>query len=94
VFALLRAHGAGLCVADADDDLSVPFESTADWGYLRLRRPDYDDAALAVWAARIRAQRWSEAYVFFKHEDAGAGPRMAQRLMELLGGDAGQKRAA
>ena len=42
---------------------------TADWGYLRLRRCDYDDAGLAAWAERIRAQPWGKAYVFFKHED-------------------------
>ena len=92
VFALLREHGAGLCVADAEDELDVPFVATADWGYLRLRRPDYDDSALAEWARRLRAQSWSEAYVFFKHEDAGAGPRMAARLLELLAG--AQTRAA
>ena len=29
------------------------------------------------------AQPWSQAYVFFKHEDEGAAPRLARRLMEL-----------
>jgi uncharacterized protein YecE (DUF72 family) len=86
VFSLLREHGAGLCVADAEDDLEVPFVATADWGYLRLRRPDYDDTALQGWADRLRSRSWREAYVFFKHEDAGAGPRMAARLLELLAG--------
>ena len=84
VFALLRECGAGLCVADAGDELDVPFVATADWGYLRLRRPDYTDAALQEWAERLRSRGWNEAYVFFKHEDAGAGPRMAARLLELL----------
>jgi uncharacterized protein YecE (DUF72 family) len=93
VFALLRERGAGLCVADADDELDVPFVATADWGYLRLRRPDYDDAALAEWASRLRSQSWRECFVFFKHEDAGTGPRFAARLLELLTG-AEQKRAA
>jgi uncharacterized protein YecE (DUF72 family) len=92
VFALLREHGAGFCVADAEDDLAVPFVATADWGYLRLRRPDYDDSALKEWANRLRSQNWRECYVFFKHEDAGAGPRMAMRLLELLAG--AQKGAA
>lgn len=92
VFSALREHGAGLCVADADDELDVPFVATADWGYLRLRRPDYDDTALSAWAERLRSQGWNEAYVFFKHENAGAGPRMAARLLELLGG--AQNRAA
>ncbi len=84
VFSLLREHGAALCVADAEDAIDVPFVATAHWGYLRLRRPDYDDPALNEWAGRLRSQKWSEAHVFFKHEDAGAGPRMAVRLLELL----------
>jgi len=92
VFNLLREHHAALCVADAEDDLEVPFVSTADWGYLRLRRPDYDDAALKTWAERMQSQNWRDCFVFFKHEDAGKGPRMASRLLELLAED--QKRAA
>lgn len=84
VFGLLRAHGASLCIADETDDLPVPVVATADWGYLRLRRPDYDDAALAAWAERMTAQPWGDAFVFFKHEDTGAGPRFAARLLELM----------
>jgi uncharacterized protein YecE (DUF72 family) len=94
VFALLRERGVGLCVADADDDLEVPFVSTADWGYLRLRQAEYDDAALAEWANRLKSQKWQDAFVFFKHEDAGTGPRFAKRLLELLAGSTTQKRAA
>jgi uncharacterized protein YecE (DUF72 family) len=93
VFAILRDHNAAMCIADADDDLEVPFVSTADWGYLRLRRPDYDDPALVSWAERMRSHNWSECFVFFKHEDAGKGPRMATRLLELLGGSAEEKHA-
>lgn len=92
VFGLLRAHGAGLCVADAGDELAVPFVATADWGYLRLRRADYDDAALAAWAARVREQPWGACYVFFKHEDAGTGPRFAARLLEILAAPAAPAR--
>ncbi|MDB5306141.1 MAG: hypothetical protein JWO38_343 [Gemmataceae bacterium] len=84
VGAVLRDHQTALCVADADDDLAVPFAATANWGYLRLRRPDYDDAALRAWADRMRAQDWRDCFVFFKHEDAGSGPRMAARLLEVI----------
>jgi len=84
VFGLLRDHRAGLCVADAADDLEVPFVATTDWGYLRLRRPEYDDAALRSWAKRMKAQAWQDCFVFFKHEDAGQGPQMAARLLEVL----------
>ncbi|HJZ57931.1 MAG TPA: DUF72 domain-containing protein [Gemmataceae bacterium] len=84
VLGLLGDHNAGLCIADTGDDLEVPFAATADWGYLRLRRPDYDDATLKAWAARISAQPWRECFVFFKHEDAGKGPQLASRLLEVF----------
>jgi uncharacterized protein YecE (DUF72 family) len=83
VFGLLRDHRAALCVADAEDDLQVPFAATADWGYLRLRRPVYSDAQLKTWVKRIQKQDWRSAFVFFRHEDEGNGPRLAQRIMEL-----------
>src|SRR5262249_46155844 len=54
VLALLRQHQAALCIAEAENDLNIPFVSTADWGYLRLRRPDYGDAELKDWAQRVR----------------------------------------
>jgi uncharacterized protein YecE (DUF72 family) len=83
VFGLLRDHGAALCIADADGDLEVPFVATTDWGYLRLRRSDYGEAELKDWVKRVRAQDWGDAFVFFKHEDEGKGPRMAKRYLEL-----------
>ena len=83
IFELLRSHKAVLCIAEAENNLQIPFESTADWGYLRLRRPDYGDAELKNWLARIRQQKWKDAFVFFKHEEAGKGPAMAKRLLEL-----------
>ncbi len=83
VFDLLREHRAALCIADVETDLAVPFAATADWGYLRLRRSDYGDAELAAWAQRIQQAEWQDAFVFFKHEDAGKAPQLAQRLLAL-----------
>jgi uncharacterized protein YecE (DUF72 family) len=83
VFSALADAGAALCWAE-DEELATPNQSTAGWGYLRLRRQDYGEAEVAAWADRIRAQTWSDAYVFFKHEDAGTGPRLAGRLREIL----------
>jgi uncharacterized protein YecE (DUF72 family) len=83
IFDLLRDHRAVLCVAEAENDLDIPFVSTADWGYLRLRRPDYGDADLKEWIERLRQQQWREVYVFFKHEDEGKAPMMAKRFLEL-----------
>ena len=83
VFALLRERRAPLCIAEAEDGVEVPFVSTADWGYLRLRRPDYGDPELKAWGQRIQSQGWKEAFIFFKHEDEGKGPLMAKRFLEL-----------
>ncbi|HVK19638.1 MAG TPA: DUF72 domain-containing protein [Fimbriiglobus sp.] len=85
VFGLLRDHRAALCVAEAEGDLEVPFVSTADWGYVRLRRPDYGDTELSAWAKRVQEQDWRDGFVFFKHEDEGKGPQMAKRFLELVG---------
>jgi uncharacterized protein YecE (DUF72 family) len=83
VFAALRDNRAVLCIAEAENDLEIPFVSTADWGYLRLRRPDYSDAELKEWAKRVQQQNWRDAFIFFKHEEEGKGPQMAKRFLEL-----------
>jgi uncharacterized protein YecE (DUF72 family) len=79
---MLRKRNLALCISDRGEEREIV--STADWGYLRLRRPGYTDEDLAAWAGRIRAQGWKRAYVFVKHEDAGAGPGMAARIAELV----------
>ena len=74
------AHGAALCIAESED-LATPLEATAGWGYLRLRRQDYDEAALRrLGRAPAGAAAATTAYVFFKHEDEGAGPRACRFL--------------
>jgi uncharacterized protein YecE (DUF72 family) len=83
VYDLLRGHDAALCIAEADDELEVPFVPTASWGYLRLRRADYCDDDLRAWAQRLKQQSWSDAYLFFKHEDEGKGPMLAAKFLEL-----------
>jgi hypothetical protein len=42
----------------------------------------------------MQAQSWRECFVFFKHEDAGKGPRMATQLVELLAGNSLAAKAA
>jgi len=82
----LRSRGAALCHRDSDDPKApaASLSATADWGYLRLRRIDYQDDDLRRWADVIGAQPWTEAYVFFKHEEGGHGPELAQRFRRLL----------
>jgi uncharacterized protein YecE (DUF72 family) len=83
VFDCLRSHSSALCNAHADDVPETDLFPTANWGYVRLREEGYTDRSLREWIKRIRAQNFDEAYVFFKHEDAGAGPKLAARFVEL-----------
>ncbi len=84
VHVALRERGFALVLADAEEgEDPTELVSTAPWGYLRLRRPDYTAADLSGWAERLRASGWDEAFVFFKHEEAGAGPRTAAEFQTV-----------
>ena len=83
VYALLRAHNVALCLADTGEELEVPLVSTADWGYMRLRRPGYPPEELTRWLQWVESQPWKQAFVFFKHEDEAAGPKMAMEFLSL-----------
>jgi uncharacterized protein YecE (DUF72 family) len=83
VYDALRDGGHALCLADSDDSDERSLVPTTSWGYLRLRREDYSEQTLRDWHDAIHAQPWKEAFVFFKHEDEGAAPRLAQRLSSL-----------
>lgn len=84
VFACLKKHRAALCVADAEELPPQRLVATTDWGYVRLRRANYTTAQLQRWATNIQAQSWQRAYVFFKHEDTGSGPRLATQFLRKI----------
>ena len=87
VYEALRTRDMALVCADTDESgEDEPLVGTASWGYLRLRRPDYEDADLARWAEQISGLGWKRTFVFFKHEDEGAGPRLAARFREIAAG--------
>lgn len=79
-YALLRKHGQALCIAESDE-FTTPFVATADFGYLRLREKTYTSVELADYVAKLRAQRWDDCFVFFKHEDGGFGAQFARELL-------------
>lgn len=83
VFGVLRTCNVALCIAESDK-LSAPLVSTANFGYLRLRREDYTHEDVQRWADNIKAQEsnWSDAFVYFKHEESGIGPKLAGQLLE------------
>jgi uncharacterized protein YecE (DUF72 family) len=63
---------------------------TGSFLYLRLRRHDYDPAALDAWAARIEPflAAGDDVYVFFRHDAVG---RAGELALELLGRFAGSR---
>lgn len=75
--AILRTRNFAVCTSDGDAGNTPDIASAATWGYLRLRRPDYSDWDLADWRERILRAAWDRAFVYFKHETEGTGPRMA-----------------
>jgi uncharacterized protein YecE (DUF72 family) len=81
---LLLEKGCSLCTTDSEESPANEINSTATWGYLRLRRPDYTDADLSGWAKRIDSQKWEKAFLFFKHEDEAKGPEMAIHFRTLI----------
>jgi uncharacterized protein YecE (DUF72 family) len=85
VYAALRERDVPMCMID-QPDFSSPFVRTASWGYLRLHRFDYDEAALSSWAKRIGGETWSDAYVVFKHDEGvGSGPPAVDNFIRSVG---------
>jgi len=85
VFSCLRESNCALCAAETDENESSSLISTAAWGYVRLRSSEYSRDDLLRWKERIFSQQWDHAYVFFKHEDEGIGPKLAAEFIELVG---------
>ena len=82
-FNLLRERDCALVVSDTDEKPLTQIISTASWGYLRLRRTAYEESDLPEWLTRVKDQKWQDAFVFFKHEDEGVGPKLAAQFIEM-----------
>ncbi|HEY2917135.1 MAG TPA: DUF72 domain-containing protein [Candidatus Limnocylindrales bacterium] len=78
-FRAIAAAGATLCATDRPDADEPTLRRTADRLYLRLRRDDYDEAALDAWARRLRPflDAGDDAFVFFKHDPVGRAAELA-----------------
>jgi uncharacterized protein YecE (DUF72 family) len=85
IFDTLKAREAALCIADTEK-LETPKVATANYGYLRLRREDYARTDVEHWTEFVREQEsgWNDVFIYFKHEEAGIGPKLARQMMELL----------
>jgi uncharacterized protein YecE (DUF72 family) len=86
VFATLASAGAALCTTELPEDEEPPtIRRTGPFLYLRLRRHDYTSEDLAAWAARLEpfVEDGLDAFVFFRHDDAGRGAELALEFTEL-----------
>lgn len=83
VYDVLRNANTGLCVAE-NENLETPHVITADFVYLRLRRPEYSESELS--SIEYRAEQYRSngypTYAIFKHEDTPAGALNAERLLK------------
>jgi uncharacterized protein YecE (DUF72 family) len=85
IYELLKSRNVALCIADTET-IETPKTITANYGYLRLRREDYQRIDVERWAKFVREQEtdWQHVFVYFKHEESGIGPKLAQEMMQLL----------
>ena len=84
VYDLLRSTNTALCIADTQEG-TTPLVSTANFGYIRLRDEGYDEAGLRDWMTKVQAlgSAWTDAFIFFKHEEKGMGPKLAREFLHL-----------
>jgi uncharacterized protein YecE (DUF72 family) len=84
VYELLRSTNTALCIADTEEGTS-PLVTTADFGYVRLRDEGYSEQQLVDWVRKLRelGTSWTDAFVFFKHEEQGVGPKLAAQLKQI-----------
>lgn len=84
----LHAAGATLVVSDTPERPATDLAGAGPVAYLRLRGGHYTAADLDGWAERLAkvTAEGRDAYVFFKHDDAASGPRLARELLGRLHG--------
>lgn len=90
-YALLRAHGFALVLADTAGRFPYAEELTASFVYVRLHGSrqlyvsGYTDAELDAWAAKVRRwRRTHDVYVYFDNDAKVHAPFDAQRLADRL----------
>jgi len=88
VRAALARNNVAWCVAEDDAQEREMVRTARGHAYLRLRRLDYDEDRLKVWAARAQEvlEEGADVYCYFKHEDDPSGVRFALSFRELVEG--------
>lgn len=93
VAAILRAHGAALCIHDYPEVEPLLDVTSPELAYVRLHGAtalyagSYSDRRLRGWLSRIRelAARARDVYVYFNNDTEAAAPGDAARLREMIG---------
>ena len=83
-YAVLREHGAALCVAETEE-MTTPEVVTSGFLYYRFRKPNYPPDERKAMIARIQQHlaEGRDVFAYFKHEETPEGAMYAR---ELLGG--------
>jgi len=82
VFTALREAHVALCLAESEK-LETPEVQTADFLYLRLRKPEYSKQALQRRVKGFAGR--GDVYVYLKHEETPAGALLAESLLPPAG---------
>ena len=81
-YKVLKDSNVALCLAE-NENLETPHVNTADFLYLRLRKPDYLESELASIVYRVAQYLGNgyPTYAIFKHEETPAGALNAEKLL-------------
>jgi len=82
VYTIMRESNVGLCLAE-NENLETPHVLTADFVYMRLRKPDYAESEIGGISYRIDQYHANgyPTYAIFKHEESPAGALNAEKLL-------------
>lgn len=78
LFAELRKKNVALCLAESEK-IETPEVQTADFHYLRLRKPNYTAEGVTPRVRRLAHN--GDVYVYFKHEDTPEGALNAEAML-------------
>jgi uncharacterized protein YecE (DUF72 family) len=88
-YSVLKESNVALCQAE-NENLETPHVITADFVYMRLRKPDYTESELSSIEYRVEQYRSNgyPTYAIFKHEESPAGALNAEKLLKASQADA------
>jgi len=85
VYEALRSANVALCLAE-NETLETPHVLTANFVYMRLRKPDYAESEMSSIAYRVQQYQGNgyPTFAIFKHEETPAGALNAEELLHDL----------